>query len=160
MTDLESELNELFAIPPVAELSPDVLGEMQSILRIHSISPTELSYKWESYTMKMGTEQTKLDLNTARAFKRDLQEMLERDSRGKTHQRSADKKSTHATPRSTTKGGDVFGMYASRCFQLRAMLTALKVRCCCTRNTFTASFHKQIYQAQVNIRDTCGAEVQ
>ena len=61
--------------------------------------------------MKMGTEQTQLDLNTARAFKKDLQEMLERDSRGKTHQRSADKRATHATPRSATKGDDVFGMY-------------------------------------------------
>ena len=110
MDDTKSELNELFAIPPVAELSPDVLGELQSILRVHSISPMELSYKWESYTMKMGTEQTKLDLSTARAFKKDLQEMLERDSRGKTHQRSADKRGAHATPRSATKGGDVFGM--------------------------------------------------
>lgn len=45
----------------------------------------------------MGTDHTKLDLTTARAFKKDLQEMLERGSRGK--------------PRSATKGDDVFGMY-------------------------------------------------
>ena len=58
--------------------------------------------------MKMGSEQTKLDLDTARAFKKDLQEMLERESRGKAHVRSVDKRG--ATPRSTGKGDDVFGM--------------------------------------------------
>ena len=110
MATLQAELNDLFAIPPVTELPSDVLGELQSILRLHSISPQELSYKWESYTMKMGSEQTKLDLATARAFKKDLQEMLERESRGKAHVRSVDKRGAYATPRSATKGDDVFGM--------------------------------------------------
>lgn len=110
MTNAKAELNDLFAIPPVTELPPDVLGELQSILRLHSISPQELSYKWESYSMKMGSEQTKLDLPTARAFKKDLQEMLERESRGKAHVRSVDKRGAYATPRSAGKGDDVFGM--------------------------------------------------
>lgn len=110
MTTINVELNELFAIPPVTELPPDVLGELQSILRLHSISPQELSYKWESYSMKMGSEQTKLDLATARAFKKDLQETLERESRGKAHIRSVDKRGAYATPRSTGKGDNVFGM--------------------------------------------------
>lgn len=110
MTTTKAELNELFAIPPVTDLPPDVLGELQSILRLHSISPQELSYKWESYSMKMGSEHTKLDLPTARAFKKDLQEMLERDSRGKAHIRSVDKRGAYATPRSAAKGDDVFGM--------------------------------------------------
>ncbi len=110
MESTTRELNELFALPPVEALPPDILGELQSILRLHSISPTELSYKWESYTMKMGSEQTSMDLNMARAFKKDLQEMLERDSRGKHHQRSAEKRTSHATPRSATKSDDVFGM--------------------------------------------------
>ena len=110
MTTFKAELNELFAIPPVTELPPDLLGELQSILRLHSISPQELSYKWESYTLKMGSEQTKLDLPTARAFKKDLQEMLERESRGKAHVRSVDKRGAYATPRSAAKGDDVFGM--------------------------------------------------
>lgn len=113
MTNTKAELNDLFAIPPVTELPPDVLGELQSILRLHSISPQELSYKWESYSMKMGSEQTKLDLPTARAFKKDLQEMLERESRGKAHVRSVDKRGAYATPRSTGKGDDVFGMYVN-----------------------------------------------
>ena len=110
MTNIKVELNELFAIPPVTELSPDVLAELQSILRLHSISPQELSYKWESYSMKMGSEQTKLDLETTRAFKKDLQEMLEREARGKAHVRSVDKRGAYATPRSNGKGDDVFGM--------------------------------------------------
>ena len=110
MADTKAELNELFAIPPVTEIPPDILGELQSILRLHSISPQELSYKWESYCMKMGTEQTKLDLATARAFKKDLQEMLERESRGKAHVRSVDKRGAFATPRRTGNGDDVFGM--------------------------------------------------
>ena len=110
MTTIKAELNDLFAVPPVTELPPDITGELQSILRLHSISPQELSYKWESYTMKMGSEQTKLDLLTARAFKKDLQEILERESRGKAHVRSVDKRGAYATPRSATKGDDVFGM--------------------------------------------------
>lgn len=109
MVDVQSELNELFARPPATELPPDVSGEMQSILRLHSITPQELSYKWESYTMKMGTDETKLDLVTARAFKRDLQETLERESRSKAHVRSTDKRGAYATPRAG-KGDDVFGM--------------------------------------------------
>lgn len=60
--------------------------------------------------MKMGSEQTNLDVTTARAFKKDLQEMLERESRGKAHLRSVDKRGALATPRSTGKGADVFGM--------------------------------------------------
>ena len=116
MADVIADLNRLFAIPPVNELPPDILGELQSILRLHSISPQELSYKWESYTMKMGSEQTKLDLPTVRAFKKDIQEMLERESRGKAHTRSVDKRSAFATPRSAAKGDDVFGMsVGSRC---------------------------------------------
>ena len=110
MANIKAELNELFAIPPVTELSPDVLAELQSILRLHSISPQELSYKWESYSMKMGSEQTRLDLETTRAFKKDLQEMLEREARGKAHVRSVDKRGPYATPRSSGKGDDVFGM--------------------------------------------------
>ena len=60
--------------------------------------------------MKMGTEQTGLDLVTARAFKTDIQETLEREARGKAHVRSGDKRGSHATPRNAAKGADVFGM--------------------------------------------------
>lgn len=111
MASVKIELNDLFAIPPVTELPPDILGELQSILRLHSISPQELRYKWESYTIKMGTEQTSLDMVTIRAFKTDIQETLEREARGKAHVRSVDKRGSYATPRNAAKVGDVFGMY-------------------------------------------------
>ncbi len=110
MANIKDELNELFAILPVTELPPDVSGELQSICRLHSISPQELRYKWESYSMKMGSEPDQLDLITARALKKDLQEMLERESRGKAHHRSSDKRATHSTPRNAGKSDDVFGM--------------------------------------------------
>ncbi|KAL8779464.1 MAG: hypothetical protein Q9213_006918 [Squamulea squamosa] len=113
MSAITDELNDIFAIPPINELPPDISGELQSICRLHSISPKELSYKWESYSMKMGSEQTKLDLTTVRAFKKDLQEIVEREARSKSHMRSADRRGAFATPRNTSKGGDTFGMLDS-----------------------------------------------
>ena len=65
--------------------------------------------------MKMGSEETKLNLDTVRAFKKDLQEILEREARvkgGAAHMRNGgDRRSLHATPRSAVNGGgrDVFG---------------------------------------------------
>ena len=111
MADTTEELNALLAPPPSTELPPDILGELQSIMRLHSISPQELFYKWESYSMKMGSDETTLDLNTARAFKKDIQEGLERETRGKVHVRSADKRSgISGTPRNVGSNEDVYGM--------------------------------------------------
>ena len=110
MADNAEELNGYFSAGE-SKLPPDILGELQSTIRLHSISPQELFYKWESYCIKMGSEETKLDLGTARAFKKDVQEILERESRGKAHMRSADKKGSHATPRNNGNIGDTFGMY-------------------------------------------------
>lgn len=90
---------------------PEVKIELESICRLHATSPEELFYKWESYSMKMGQERTKLDAPTVREFKKDLQETVEREARSKSHMRSADKRGTYATPRNAAKGGDVFGMY-------------------------------------------------
>jgi hypothetical protein len=106
--DIE-ELNALFASPPASELEPDVLSELQSIMRLHSIPPQELFYKWESYSIKMGSDDMKLNIDTARALKRDVQDGLEREARNKTHVRQADKR-TGATPRAGAHGGDVLGM--------------------------------------------------
>lgn len=57
----------------------------------------------------MGPE-TKLELFTARAFKTDIQENLEREARGKAHVRSVDKRAPFHTPRNAGKSTDVFGM--------------------------------------------------
>ena len=61
----EKELNELFHVLREASLPVDVLGELQSIARIHSLSAQELFYKWESYCIKMGAD-TELNLETIR----------------------------------------------------------------------------------------------
>jgi DNA polymerase alpha subunit B len=102
------ELNTLFAAPGT-ELEPDVLTELQSIMRLHSIPPQELFYKWESYSIKMGSDDLKLDIDSARALKKDVQDGLEREVRSKAHVRSADKRGG-ATPRNVSSNGDVFGM--------------------------------------------------
>lgn len=104
-TSVGDELDEYF-VP-----HPEVKIELESICRLHSISPEELFYKWESYNMKMGQEQIILDVPTVRVFKKELQEIVEREARTKSHMRSVDKRGAYATPRSAAKGGDVFGMY-------------------------------------------------
>jgi len=108
MAEVDIALNELFA-PHKSTLAPEVLLEFNSILRLHSTSPQELFYKWESYCIKMGGDNVKLDLQTTRDFKKDLHEVLERESRSKVHGRS-EKKTHSATPRNNRSHGDMFGM--------------------------------------------------
>lgn len=108
MEDQTAEINELFAVPNTT-LERDVSGELKSILRIHSLSPQEMFFKWEAYSLKMGPE-THMNYKTAREFKKDLQDALERESRGKSHMQSAQKRSTNGTPRNANTG-DVFGVY-------------------------------------------------
>lgn len=103
------ELNELFAPASGTELEPDVLAELQSIMRLHSIPAQELFYKWESYSIKMGSDDMRLNIDTARALKKDVQDGLERDSRSKAHLLSSSKRGG-ATSRGMTSTGDVFGM--------------------------------------------------
>jgi DNA polymerase alpha subunit B len=106
-SDVE-ELNTLFATPGT-ELEADVLAELQSIMRLHSIPPQELFYKWESYSIKMGSDDMKLNVDTARALKKDVQEGLEREVRSKAHIRSAEKRG--GTPRNVSNATGVFDMY-------------------------------------------------
>ena len=112
MGQYTEELNTIFAPTSPNGLPKDVLGELQSIMRLHSITPQELFYKWESYSLKMGPDDTRLDLDTVRLFKKDVQDALERDSRSKAHVRSADKRGggVGATPKSHDTNSDVFGM--------------------------------------------------
>jgi len=102
---LNENLNALF-VPAADGLQPDILGVLESILRLYSITPQELFYKWESYCLKMGSEETNLDLATARMFQKDVQDNLERSNEGK---RSERKPAVSATPRVASKG-DVYGM--------------------------------------------------
>lgn len=109
--DTVAELNELFAATFPDGLPKDVLAELQSILRVHSMTAEELFYKWESYSMKMGDE-VKLTMETVRGFKQDVQEALERESRGKAGRQHEKRVAVTATPRAAA-GADVFGMYGA-----------------------------------------------
>jgi DNA polymerase alpha subunit B len=89
-----------------ASLPADVLAELQSMLRLYSISAEELDFKWQAYSIKMGGED-KMDLKSTRDFRKTIQDTLERDSRGKAQQRN-DSKRAQPTPRA--KGGDMYDM--------------------------------------------------
>jgi DNA polymerase alpha subunit B len=105
------KLTELFASGASASLDPSILGELNSICRLHSLTPQECFYKWESYSMKMGSENTVLTLETVRAFKQDIQDALANEMRSKAHTRGSDRKpKISSTPRSVKTPGDVFGM--------------------------------------------------
>lgn len=103
-----TEINEIFA-QPNKPLPEDVAGELQSIINLHSLSEQELFYKWEAYSIKMGAENTQMNYKTVRDFKKDLQDALERESRGKAHMQSASKRAAANTPRNANTG-DVFGV--------------------------------------------------
>lgn len=71
------------------DLTPDVLAEFLSMLRSYGLDDQELFYKWESYCIRMSPNDTKLDLETVRAFKKDVQEILEKDIRAKSRQQNS-----------------------------------------------------------------------
>jgi DNA polymerase alpha subunit B len=68
------------------ELTPDIVAEFLSMLRIYAIDDQELFFKWESYCIKMGSEDTKLNFDTVCAFKKDVQEQLEKTSKARSRQ--------------------------------------------------------------------------
>jgi DNA polymerase alpha subunit B len=104
---LAEELNKRFTLPST-DVRDLVIAELQSILRLHGITPEDLSFKWESYCMKMGPE-TQMELGTVREFKTHLQEDLERESTRKAH-KHIEKRALGATPRAGAVGADVFSM--------------------------------------------------
>lgn len=111
MADTDTqELNERFAAGD-QKLEPDMVTELQSIMRMHSLSAQDLFFKWESYCMKMDMEETKLSVDTLRALKRDIQDALERENRNQHAHVVKTEKRTGATPRTAVKNGaDVYGM--------------------------------------------------
>jgi DNA polymerase alpha subunit B len=108
MAEIETQIRELFASSN-SNIPQDVLHELLSITRLLSLDPQELFYKWESYVLKMGTENTRLEYKTAKDFKKDLQDALERESRAK-GQNAAPRKAMAATPRAGAAAGDMFDM--------------------------------------------------
>ncbi|EEH40503.2 DNA polymerase subunit alpha B [Paracoccidioides lutzii Pb01] len=111
MKDTAAELNDAFSGSCPNGVPQDVLTELQSIMRLHSMSAQDLSYKWDAYCLKMGADETTLNLDTARGLKRDVQDALERESRVKSHLRNTDKRSAvSVTPRAAANSRAVFGM--------------------------------------------------
>jgi DNA polymerase alpha subunit B len=103
------ELNERFAAAD-QPLEHNVLVELQSIMRLHSLTTQDLFFKWESYCIKMDMDEMKLSVDTLGALKQDLLDALERSNRSH-HVQIKTEKRTGATPRVAVKnGGDVFGM--------------------------------------------------
>lgn len=109
------DLNALFAPSDPSGLPADILTELRSIMRVHGIDAQEMFYRWESYCLRMGSEETKLDLDTVRLFKRDVQDNLERQARGR-HPERRGGGGGMGTPRARDANGggmagaDVFGM--------------------------------------------------
>lgn len=103
------ELNERFATGG-KELQPDVVAELQSIMRLHDLDVQGLFFKFESYSIKLEMDGMNVSMDTLRAFKQDLKDALERSNRSQPHIKS--EKRPGVTPRSVAagKGGDVFGM--------------------------------------------------
>ncbi|KAI5283661.1 DNA-directed DNA polymerase alpha subunit pol12, partial [Ascosphaera aggregata] len=111
--EMEQSLRELFSPANPSALGPDILFELQSIQRLHAISVQELFYKWESFCMKMGAEETRLTLDNVRALKRDIQEALDRESRAKHVVRNQENRRGGSMVRTKTGNPniDIFGMY-------------------------------------------------
>ncbi|KAI1498490.1 DNA polymerase subunit alpha B [Biscogniauxia marginata] len=106
------ELNQRFGTGN-KNLEPDVVAELQSIMRMHSLSVQDLFFKWESYCIKMDMDEIELSVERLRALKQDIQDALERSNRSHQVHIKSEKRSG-ATPRTTVKsGGDVFGMLDS-----------------------------------------------
>lgn len=110
MAEVDHELNDLFssAIDSGRPIEADVLAELHSIMRLHSLPPQELFYKWESYSIQMGQDDMKLDIDTVRALKQNVQDGLEKENR-KTKAHTSNKR-VAATPRNVGNSNDVFGM--------------------------------------------------
>jgi DNA polymerase alpha subunit B len=116
MAEAKENINAVFD-PTGKGLPADILGVLESMLRLYSLTPEELFIKWEVYCLKMGSEETNLDLETARMFSKDVQDNVERGPQQQQQQskfapKSERKSAVHATPRGGM-AGDVFGMYAS-----------------------------------------------
>lgn len=105
------------------DLTPDIIAEFLSMLRSYGLDDQELFYKWESYCIRMGPD-TKLNLETVRAFKKSVQEQLEKEIRAKARQQNINaSKAVQKTPRRPKNSGDTLALLVSlsRSFCLRVV---------------------------------------
>lgn len=110
----DAQLQELFSSAN-PNLEPDVFAELTSIMRLHQIDAQELYFKWEAYSMKMGGDEVKLNIDTARGLKQDVQDGLERENRSKAQSLHSNRRAA-ATPRTVTNTTDVYGVYEPKSY--------------------------------------------
>jgi DNA polymerase alpha subunit B len=105
------EMQARFA--PNGALEADVLGELQSMARLHDISAEDLYFKWESYCIKMDADAQAVTLDGVRGLKQSIQDELEKAQRRvqlKSERKSAPTPRPKAGGRGGAGGADVFGM--------------------------------------------------
>ncbi|KAG5931884.1 hypothetical protein E4U53_001556 [Claviceps sorghi] len=101
----ETDIQARFS--PNEPLEPDVLYEIQSILRLHDLSVDDLFFKWDAYCIKMDLDaQAALSLQSIRSLKQSIQDELEKSHRAA---QVRSERKVNAAPRGAA-GGDVFGM--------------------------------------------------
>lgn len=85
-------------------VAPEVAVELNSMLRMWDVDAEELSFKWESYCIQMGIEDAKMTLETARAFKKHVQSILDKEAQARKRQHQ------NQTPRAPVggPGADMF----------------------------------------------------
>ncbi|KAK7430390.1 DNA-directed DNA polymerase alpha subunit pol12 [Neonectria magnoliae] len=104
-----ADIHSLFS--PNKPLEPDVLSELESILRLHDLSAEDLFFKWESYCIKLDLDAQAVSLDVVRNLKQSIQDALE-----KSHQQVQAKpeRKVMATPRpgakAGAKAGDMLGI--------------------------------------------------
>ena len=113
---MASEIIRRFVLSdPSASLEPDVLAELESAARMHHLSAEDMFYKWDAYCMKRDVDSTDVTLVLVRAFKQDLQDALDKQTRlakgGSAAGGGLIMPAAGATLRGRdVAGGDVFGM--------------------------------------------------
>ena len=105
-----AELNEHFGAEG-KELEPDVINRLRSIMNLHQLSPQDLFFKFEAYSISVNLDRKSLTLETLSAFKENLQEALDRSKRTQAHIKT--ERRAGVTPRNVVKGSDVYGMLDS-----------------------------------------------
>jgi DNA polymerase alpha subunit B len=110
----DAQLRELFLTASPAPLDAAVLAELRAIMQLHSLDAQELWYKWESYSLKMGGDELRLDGDAARRLREDVQGGLERENRSKAHAHALAGRAARGggvgTPRGAAARGDVLGL--------------------------------------------------
>jgi DNA polymerase alpha subunit B len=105
---VDDELQSRFS--PNRPLEPDVAAELQSIMRLHDLSPEDLYLKWDSYCLQMETDAHDVTLSAVRRLKQTILDSLEKDNSRRAQVKTAATPRPSAGARGGAGGADVFGM--------------------------------------------------